>query len=242
MKYKIGDRVRVKEDLLCWKSYGGVSFVSNMKKYRGKVFNIVAIVANAYRLESCNGELKDVREYVFSEDMLEPAYIISKIFETFENKGTTVTLCKDADGNVISRGIARLNEDCDDFSLAVGSILSMCRCLKDMNETVYLDQAIELVTNVAELYNPKKVKYQCGDVVKVVATGKEYVPNAILIDVYFPNIKNIYDIGKRVIKDAHYIVMYSTFNKATNEYMYAICDGENAYVIGENGIKLAYED
>ena len=44
MKYKVGDKVRVKEDLEPMKNYGGQTFVDEMIGYMGKVFTIKTIL------------------------------------------------------------------------------------------------------------------------------------------------------------------------------------------------------
>lgn len=70
MRYKIGDKVRVREDLVVNKSYGIDTFVDNMEKLKGKVVTISDITSRT------KGEyhIKEDREkYFWTAEMLEPA-------------------------------------------------------------------------------------------------------------------------------------------------------------------------
>lgn len=65
MKYKVGDKVRVREDLKCGEYYGGVPFTSEMNKFKGMEFTIARVN---------NGGYYEVLEtpYNFTDEMLEP--------------------------------------------------------------------------------------------------------------------------------------------------------------------------
>ena len=65
MKYKVGDKVRVKEDLEVGKDYGYHDVVEDMEKYKGKEFIINEVRRNYYRL-------KDENWYSWTDEMLEP--------------------------------------------------------------------------------------------------------------------------------------------------------------------------
>ena len=68
MKYKVGDKVRVREDLINNQEYGGEVFVSYMKKYKGKEFGIRNAWDGGYKLHNIN-------DFVFTDEMLEePAH------------------------------------------------------------------------------------------------------------------------------------------------------------------------
>lgn len=50
MKFKIGDKVRVREDLVEGNLYGTEYFIGLMEYYRGKVFEITKVWATSYKL------------------------------------------------------------------------------------------------------------------------------------------------------------------------------------------------
>lgn len=65
MKYKVGDKVRVRSDLKCEEYYGGVPFTSEMNRFKGMEFTIARVN---------NGGYYEVLEtlYNFTNEMLEP--------------------------------------------------------------------------------------------------------------------------------------------------------------------------
>lgn len=65
MKYKVGDKVKVKSDLKCKEYYGGVPFTSEMNRFKGTEITIARV---------SNGGYYEVLEtpYNFTDEMLEP--------------------------------------------------------------------------------------------------------------------------------------------------------------------------
>lgn len=65
MKYKVGDKVKVRSDLKCEEYYGGVPFTSEMNRFKGMEFAIARVN---------NGGYYEVLEtlYNFTDEMLEP--------------------------------------------------------------------------------------------------------------------------------------------------------------------------
>ena len=65
MKYKVGDKVRVRSDLKCEEYYDGVPFTSEMNRFKGMEFTIARVN---------NGGYYEVLEtlYNFTNEMLEP--------------------------------------------------------------------------------------------------------------------------------------------------------------------------
>ena len=68
MKYNVGDRVKIKEDLEYDEIYGGVYVTDTMLKYRGEVAEIAEVNSNF----NDRYILKDCGHWWFNEDMLEP--------------------------------------------------------------------------------------------------------------------------------------------------------------------------
>ncbi len=48
MKYKVGDVVKVRSDLICGKTYNDLRLVEKMDKYKGKIVHIMKVVKNWY--------------------------------------------------------------------------------------------------------------------------------------------------------------------------------------------------
>lgn len=66
MKYKVGDNVKVRDDLEVGEVYGGMDFVSGMEKNKGKVVTISDIADSKYYIIE-----EDDYWYKYSEEMFE---------------------------------------------------------------------------------------------------------------------------------------------------------------------------
>ena len=67
MKFKVGELVRVRKNLVVGRTYGTDTFVKEMKNHKGKIFNIIKITKSGkYYLEGCGW-------YCFTDEMLEEA-------------------------------------------------------------------------------------------------------------------------------------------------------------------------
>ena len=56
MKYKVGDKVRVREDLIAEKQYGKDFFVSEMNPFKGQIVTIKIVKDGGYVTEEDSGE------------------------------------------------------------------------------------------------------------------------------------------------------------------------------------------
>lgn len=65
MKYKVGDKVKVREDLEIGKSYDKKTFVEKMKKYKGQIVTIKVVYDDRYRIE------EDNQDWYWTDEMLE---------------------------------------------------------------------------------------------------------------------------------------------------------------------------
>lgn len=83
MKYNVGDRVKVKEELEYNERYGGVFVTDAMLKYSGEVAEIAEVNSNF----NDRYKLKDCGICWFHKDMLEP--INDSILETEKTKEKT---------------------------------------------------------------------------------------------------------------------------------------------------------
>lgn len=85
MKYKVGDKVKVRSDLRVGKSYGEHTFVHDMFKFMGKIVTIESVRERGYRIEE--------DAYWWTDEMLEPVEEMSaeEAIRTFGE------VCSDAD-------------------------------------------------------------------------------------------------------------------------------------------------
>lgn len=64
-QYKVGDTVRIRNDLVDGESYGALTCVSGMLRYRGELFEVLGITVGG------NIRLKNA-SFIWSADMVEP--------------------------------------------------------------------------------------------------------------------------------------------------------------------------
>lgn len=64
MKHKVGDKVKVRSDLVVGKSYGEHAFVHDMIKFSGKIVTIESVWRQGYRIEEDT--------YWWTDEMFEP--------------------------------------------------------------------------------------------------------------------------------------------------------------------------
>lgn len=72
MKFKVGQKVRVKENLVVGRMYGEYQFTAAMAKYRGKTYSIFDVVCDHYQLSGCMNMDGNFYWY-FTDEMLELA-------------------------------------------------------------------------------------------------------------------------------------------------------------------------
>lgn len=65
MKYKVGDKVKVRENLEVDKRYGTEEFIEEMEEYKGKIVTIDTVNEDDYYIE------EDKQSWLWTEEMLE---------------------------------------------------------------------------------------------------------------------------------------------------------------------------
>lgn len=117
MKYKVGDKVRVKKDLKGGEHYGGLYFGYGMENFCGKEFVITRIY------NATNISLAGVFGWCFSEEMLEPVNN-SKIVITTDGKETLARLYN---GNKVVKSAKAICSDDDEFDFNKGAEIAFDR-------------------------------------------------------------------------------------------------------------------
>ena len=81
MKYKVGDKVRVRKDLVVNNEYGGILYILDMDELRNKENVIIKVGSTAYRISNSN--------HWWSEEMLEPVNNEKMLEYALEKLGMT---------------------------------------------------------------------------------------------------------------------------------------------------------
>lgn len=66
MRYKVGDKVRVRKDLVVGEEYGVFIFADNMARLKGKIVTIEEVFSSTYQIK------EDAGKYAWVDEMFEP--------------------------------------------------------------------------------------------------------------------------------------------------------------------------
>ena len=112
MKYKIGDKVRVRKDLVADNYYGGVCYVDYMDGFKGKECVITDMDGISYQMDNFN--------FWWTDEMLEPVnertlleYALEKLGMTKEELEDEMN--KDEEDMKKAKEIARINKEADTY-------------------------------------------------------------------------------------------------------------------------------
>lgn len=151
MKFEIGDKVKVKNNLITGKLYGTQSFVCNMEKYKSKIVTIRNVYAHFYEIEEDRGVwywtdemFENEKQYTYED--LKKSPLGTKI--TFE-KGEI--LIKDGEEYYESRNTWRVGKNLknlEDNEMILGKIIKI---EEPTYETVY-EYKPEILDEVEKRY------------------------------------------------------------------------------------------
>ena len=153
MKYKVGDKVRVRKDLSCGKSYGYHSFGRGMVTFRGKEMTICRVLFHGYELLEDDFPVK----YTWTDEMFEPIHNEKIVITT---DGVTTTAKKYDGKKVIKEAKAVCSKD-DEFSFDVGAKLAMERLLEEKPK-LYNGKVVCVDPNGIRFYTKGRI-YQFKD-------------------------------------------------------------------------------
>lgn len=123
MKYKVGDKVRVKQDLKVYKHYGNDIFTDGMRKYKGKIYEIEKVYVDRYRFKNA--------DYSWTDEMLEPVKDNLKEPIVTYNKNLGVSFIRIGNITICTNNyaISRKHPD-DEFNEEIGQALAYKRYLE----------------------------------------------------------------------------------------------------------------
>ena len=71
MKYKVGDKVKIREDLEVGRQYGADDFVRGMEQYKGKTATIANVYNNVYHINVDDNNNDDAFVWHWTDEMFE---------------------------------------------------------------------------------------------------------------------------------------------------------------------------
>ena len=146
MKYKIGDKVRVRKDLVPNSEYGGVCYVEFMDKFKDKECVITNMDDTSYRINNS--------EFWWTDEMLEPV----------DNEGALLEYALEKLGMTKGELEDEMNEDEEDIKFIE-------KCIKDNEKRKEYCKKFDSDCNGCEVrrFKDKYEKYgyiPCDDVYK----------------------------------------------------------------------------
>lgn len=151
MKFKVGDRVKVRKDLVNGKVYGKYIFINKMEKYKGKIVTIKAIFTNFYEIEEDRGAwywtdemFENKKQYTYED--LKKSPIGTKL--TFENGKF---LIKDEKDFYENSGSCRYEEELKNLKDNDGNYGKIIKIEEPEYKTVY-EYKVEILDEAEKRY------------------------------------------------------------------------------------------
>lgn len=157
MKYKVGDRVRIKTELAD-RTSSGTYLNSKMRKWEGKVMTIESVGDSTYRMLEDVGELRPGVGWYWGDDWIEGLADNFKIVITTE--GNTVFARLYEGKKVLEEAKATCSKD-DKFVFGTGAKLAFDRLLgnEPKKEEWFTGKMVRTVSVFGTLYPGGKVYY-----------------------------------------------------------------------------------
>lgn len=238
MKYKVGDKVRIRRDLNAEEYYGGTGINKEMIKYTGKIMTIREITRNAfYKMNEDKHEDKTLYSsgWSWTDEMIEGLAEPEKI-EIFRSKNTTICLQKN-DGKVIRKGVAKCHPD-DTYHFNLGAEIAFARMMGLPTEEMF----------TREYSRPRAIngKFKNNDLVRITDSRKQHSMYDKFVEEIAPEYCLHFESGKLISYEEcrgaifKIITQHQHIDRPQAGILLIIqnVQTESVYIIHEDGVKL----
>lgn len=141
MKYKVGDKVRIRRDLMIFEKYGSQTFVKQMEKYKGMPATISEVFSDTYYIKEDKGE-----NWYWTDDMFEA-----------KDELTAEAAIK------IQAEMCRSISNCKDCPICKEKNGYSC----DFFKAEYPERAVEILKQWKKDHEKKEIETEIVDLIKV---------------------------------------------------------------------------
>lgn len=194
-KFKVGDKVRVRKDLIPDTKYGDVYFVYSMKEMCGKIVTI-----KDFYFDNCNMYLKEIG-YLWSPEMLEPVKENKLIFNgnatiLFKDGKKYVTKCDTSDTYDREKGLLTVLAKANGYNYEAIQEMLKNATIKGKDMQVREVKRKAKVGEYVKIINKKSAfdNYRNGDILKIIDADfyvrYGYYPGQFLFDTEYVVLEN----------------------------------------------------
>ena len=172
MKYKVGDKVKIREDLEVGRQYGADDFARGMEQYKGKTATIANVYNNVYHLEVDD----DDNEYCtwhWTDEMLEGVFKF--------NVGDKVRVRRDLVVGQTYNGLTLLDE------MYKNDIMTIERCNIENGNVHYICEESPYYFGEDMFEKIVEEKENVGMTVEDLLNKTDVEKGGLIITVYYPN-------------------------------------------------------
>lgn len=141
MKYKVGDKVRIRRDLMIFERYGSQTFVKQMEKYKGMPATILEVFSDTYYIKEDKGE-----NWYWTDEMFE-----------VKDELTAEAAIK------IQAEMCRSISNCKDCPICKEKNDHSC----DFFKAEYPERAVEILKQWKKDHGKKEIETEIVDLIKV---------------------------------------------------------------------------
>lgn len=231
MKYKVGDKVRIREDLVVDEFQGKYMFINNMNKYKGKEATITKVYSKFYDLDIG-------KNYCWTDEMLE-----EPVKQNESNSTKSIIKIRQVDNTTYAtynthdtgKSVRNANKDKNDNK--IGILIAVARALGIEKEkvnkiiNVLFDEYKEDKTFINNFINKNETDFKVGDRVIGIGVVSNRCINNITGTIKIIDSDDIYNIG--IEFDENINSSTRLYNEAKNGHGLWVCKHQIKYLSKE---------